>query len=293
MYKEGKLMVPTDLVGRVMRQLHSHFGHPGGPKLWAQLERAYLFPDPAEAKKMAKRVKTECEICQITEASMGPYKAHVRPSPIPPALMSSVCVDLFAMPQVTVGGQKFDTIALCVDRLSGWIVAIPCLDRGLTSQKVATAMFEKWDIFGIPDVVTSDRGAHFVGGWWRTLCAKYGVRTAYAQAYHHSANGRAESAGQFVIKKLRQIIAEEGGAWVDWLPRAVLLLNNTPGESGLSPYQICFGRERPMAQFPVNFKPESEDAVRFFEKMRKIDQKAAERLNALQQKRADSINRGR
>ena len=62
-------------------------------------------------------------------------------------------------------------------------------------------MFEKLEIFCIPDNVSSNKGPHFAGGWWKTLCALHGVKTAYSQAYHHQANGRAESSGQFVIKK--------------------------------------------------------------------------------------------
>ena len=72
---------------------------------------------------------------------MGPFKAHIRSNPIPPYLMSSVAVDLFSMPEVTYEQHKFDTIALCVDRLSGWITAVPCLNKGLTSEKVAKTMF--------------------------------------------------------------------------------------------------------------------------------------------------------
>jgi len=87
-----------------------------------------------------------------------------------------------------------------VDRHSGWIVAVPFLYKGLTSERVAKEMYKQWGIFGIPTTVTSDRGAHFIGAWWQAMCAAQGVRVAYGQAYHHQANGRAESAGQQVLK---------------------------------------------------------------------------------------------
>lgn len=224
---------------------------------------------------------------------MGPFKAHIRSNPIPPYLMSSVAVDLFSMPEVTYELHKFDTIALCVDRLSGWITAVPCLNKGLTSEKVAKAMFEKWEMFGIPDKVSSDKGPHFAGGWWKTLCALHGVKTAYSQAYHHQANGRAESAGQFVIKKMRQIIAEDGGTWVEKLQRGVRLLNDTPGETGLSPYEICFGRQRPLAHFPVKITHPCEDAQTFFQRIKAQDVQISTKLQKIQGKRAETTNKHR
>jgi hypothetical protein len=75
----------------------------------------------------------------------------------------------------------------------------------LTAAKVAKAMYEAWwSPHGVPSVITSDRGAHFAGAWWRTMCAMLGVRQAYAQAYHHPANGRAEVAGAQLQKRLRK-----------------------------------------------------------------------------------------
>ena len=70
------------------------------------------------------------------------------------------------------------------------------LSRGDYGGEGSGAMFQQWDLFGIPSVVTSDNGGPFVSAWWRTMCALHGVRTAYGQAYHHNANGRAEVAGQ-------------------------------------------------------------------------------------------------
>ena len=39
--------------------------------------------------------------------------------------MDHVAVDFFAMLEITFEGQTYDTMVLCVDRESGWIVATP------------------------------------------------------------------------------------------------------------------------------------------------------------------------
>ena len=45
-------------------------------------------------------------------------------------------------------------------------------------------------------MVTTDNGPQFVGTWWQTICSLFGGRRAYAQAYHHQANGKAERTGK-------------------------------------------------------------------------------------------------
>ena len=127
----------------------------------------------------------------------GPARARA----CTPRLMYSVCIDLFRLPPVTHEGEKFDTLAVCVDRHSGWIIAVPCLDKGLTGAKLAKMMLKEWRFFGIPSIVMTDQGSHFTSEWWKTFCAELGIRQAYAHAYHHQANGRAEVAGQ-QIKEL-------------------------------------------------------------------------------------------
>ena len=106
-------------------------------------------------------------------------------------------------------------MAICVDRHSGWIVAIPCMDKGLTGAKLAKEMLKThWRPFGVPTVISSDQGSHFVSTWWQNLCALMGIRQAFSQAYHHQANGRAERAGQQVMEILRKLHADEKTTWV-------------------------------------------------------------------------------
>ena len=125
-------------------------------------------------------------------------------TPIPPKVMVSVCLDIFHMPLVEFQKVKYNSMALCVDRHSGWIVAVPGYKQGLTGAKVAQAMLEhQWRPFGIPSVITSDQGSHFVNSWWQHMCGVLGIRHAVSHAYHHRANGRAERAGQQVIEKCR------------------------------------------------------------------------------------------
>ena len=157
-------------------------------------------------------------------------------------------------------------------------------------------MYKQWDMFGIPSRVMSDQGPQFAAAWWRTMCAALGVRVAYGHAYHHQANGRAEVAGQQVIRCLRKLIAdeeEEGAAWVELLPKALRFIHDLPGEAGLSPYEIVFGRHRPLALLPYPIAKQAPDSVAFMKEMEERDKRMAHKLNEEHKMRADRINKRR
>ena len=125
------------------------------------------------------------------------------------------------------------------------------------------------------------------------MCALHGIRHAYAQAYHHPANGRAEVAGAVLQRRLRAYKAECGATWVDALPWAVRRYHDEVGQCGLSPYEILYGRERPYASIPYTPPKIAEDAVAFFERMKSVDEDIADMLKAVHAKRAEQVNRHR
>jgi len=296
MYKAGLLCIPSCHTGKIIRAHHGFAGHPGASRLWAQMGRWYLFANPGDAQRLTRYIQQTCEVCQATEPVRTPFKCPMESTPVPPYLMDSVSIDFFSLPEVRWEGKVYDTIGVCVDRESGWIVATPLNSVGLTAEKMARTMYRQWEMFGIPSVVHSDRGPQFSAAWWRTLCALHGVRVSYGQAYHHQAQGRVENAGQQIMRKLRKMILdlmEEGVAWVDLLPKALRHIHDVPGESGLSPYEVVFGRHRPLAQLPYRPIQEAQGATEFFEKMQALDARAAKALNDLHQKRKAQVNANR
>ncbi len=75
--------------------------------------------------------------------------------------MDSVAVDLFAIPSVIFEGEEYDTVIVCVCRASGYILAEPARNKGLTAAKEGKFMCKNWDLFGIPSFISSDGGPHF------------------------------------------------------------------------------------------------------------------------------------
>ena len=271
---EQKLAVPSSFQQEVIKQHHIFLGHPGFERLWGHMSRKFVWANDSVAKTFTKSVSQQCETCQACQPPLT-LKTRIKPTPIPPHIMTHVAIDLFRMPPTEWEGQKFDTLIVCVDRHSGWMVAVPTKNQGLTGSKVAKLMLQHfWRPFGIPSVVTSDLGSHFVGSWWQTLCAHLGIRVAYGHAYHHQSNGRAERAGLQIIDRLKKLKTDHGHkslSWVEVLPQLVDRLHDTPGESGYSPYEILFGRERHLASVPYEPPRENEDASQFVARQEKIE----------------------
>jgi len=160
-----------------------------------------------------------------------------------------------------------------VDRMSGWMVTIAAKRKGLRADWVAKEIFHKaWSLFGAPRILTSDQGRQFASAWFHSLCGCLGIRQAFAQAYHRQANGRAEAAGSELQRKLRYLreVCPEL-SWAEALPVAVNHIHDTPGESGLSPYEIVTGRQRLILGIKLPIQRECQDALDFFDHQQKVD----------------------
>lgn len=210
--------------------------------------------------------------------------------------MDSVAVDIFHQPVVEYEGHQYNRILVCVCRASGYILAEPCLDTGLTAEKVCEIMWKNWMHFGIPSIVTSDEGPQFAYSWWQTLCALAGVRVAWSHPYHHQGNGRAESAGQQLQDELTRLIndhEEPVANWVELLPHAIRLLMDLPNPlTGISPYEYVHGRPRGLAGLPYKPLKEAIDAKEWFARQQELTKALVDRVNEVH-KKGEQINRRR
>ena len=291
---EGLICVPETCVAKIVRDQHTTIGHAGVKKTVSELQRRFTFPSSVRLWEAVREDRRRCVVCQACDPPNWSGDTPIENTPIPAHIMSHVSVDLFTLPQIQWQGQQYDTLVVCVDRLSGWIIARPALKNGLTSEKVAHLLLENgWDTFGIPSVITSDQGPHFSGHWWKTMCSRLGIRVAYSQAYRAQANGRAEVAGKSLINALRKLWAEQKLNWVEALPRVLRVYHNTPGESGLSPFQIIFGRDRYEAGAPYEIPHECEGATQFFSRVQETDTSIASTLKEIHQAKQSQINANR
>ena len=290
MFFESCLCVPSSLTAQVVRQHHADCGHPGPDRLWADLQRRYAWADACLARRFSTAVARLCLTCQACEPPHFQVATVQEPTPVPPHIFDSIALDIFKMPLTKHEGREYDCFVLCVDRLSGFVYAWPEKEEGLTGKKVAQRMLEKWETMGIPRMVTVDRGPQFVSGWWRALCGSLGVDIRYSQAYHHRANGRAERAGQSMQALLRKIHSDGKVNWVFALPKAVGMQNDLPGVCGMSPYEVVFGRTRPIPGVPIPPRMQALDAQEFFNRRKLVDEQISTALMAAHKNQAQRFN---
>ena len=86
-------------------------------------------------------------------------------------------------------------------------------------------------------------------------------------------------AGKTLIGILRNIWNEDHINWVEALPQVIRAYHDTAGDSGLSPFNIVFGRHRSDASIPYEPLRECETATTFFDRMDHVDKIVANSLN--------------
>ena len=166
LYRNGKLLVPESQVLELCEAWHHHMMHPGVRKQALDMQRRFEI-DQIGLYNALKKVRKGCSVCQACNPDNRNVKGEAQWTPVPDQAMESVAMDVFSMPEVHIGKETFDCVVLCVDRHSGYVVAVPARKRGLLANEVAVMMIRHWlTVFDISRTICSDRGPQFTGGWF-------------------------------------------------------------------------------------------------------------------------------
>ncbi|XP_078264112.1 uncharacterized protein LOC144598103 [Rhinoraja longicauda] len=114
-----------------------------------------------------------------------------------------------------------------VDRFTRWPEAIPLADTSTAT--CARALAAHWIArFGVPVVISSDRGPQFTSELWSAMAHLLGVRLHHTTAYHPQANGLVERFHRQLKAALKARLA--GPDWMDELPWVLLGIRTAPKE---------------------------------------------------------------
>ena len=113
--------------------------------------------------------------------------------------------------------------------------------REATSGVCAKALLRTWIArFGVPDRVTTDRGAQFTSALWKELHETLGIRHLTTTAYHPEANGLIERFHRHLKGALRARLT--GPSWMDELPVVLLGIRAAWREDAdTTPAQLVYG----------------------------------------------------
>ena len=292
LYRNGKLLVPESRVLELCEALHHHMMHPGVRKQALDMQHRFEI-DQIGLYNASKKVRKGCSVCQACNLNNRNVTGEAQWTPVPDQPMESVAMDVFSMPEVQIGKETFDCVVLCVDRHSGYVVAVPARKKGLLAKEVAVVMMLHWlTVFGIPRTICSDRGPQFTGGWFKAMCPLMGIRHAKSVAYLSWSNGRAEVAGRQLFEKLHKIhLANPRRNWFEEMLPDLKAHHDTPTPGGLSPNQILFGRDPLSRGLPLSGDGMAMDAKEFFARQEATARDIRQQLDkehAVRQKSAPS-----
>ena len=124
LYQNGKLLVPDSRVLELCEAWHHHMMHPGVRKQALDMQRWFQI-DQIGLYNAIKTVRKGCSVCQACNPDSRNVTGEAQWTPVPDQPMESVAMDVFSMPEVHIGKETFDCVVLCVDRHSGYVVAVP------------------------------------------------------------------------------------------------------------------------------------------------------------------------
>ena len=117
-----------------------------------------------------------------------------------------------------------------------------------TAKDVATVFLNSvFKLHGMPERVVSDRGAIFVGAFWKDFMALLGVELQYSTAYHPETDGQSGVVNRCLQCYLRCSMGGKPHTWMHWLGLAEYWYNTSYHSSiRMTPFEALYGFAPPI-----------------------------------------------
>lgn len=242
-YPQANVVRKQDLTPEKKIQIIKEFhdcpvgGHQG---LNRTVDRIKLYISWSNMEQDVKEYIKHCEICQKQKYSLE-TKQELEITDTQDEPWQKIYLDIVGPMALTERDNKY--LLTCQDNLSKYLIAIPLVDQ--TVQQVAQKLVEHVIcIFGIPNVIITDRGSNFCSELFKRICKLFKIKDIKTTAYRPESNGALERSHLTVIQYLRCFINnKELNNWDEWIPYANFMYNTTPHSvTKFSPYELLFGK---------------------------------------------------
>lgn len=137
--------------------------------------------------------------------------------------------------------QKYKYCLVLVDTLTKWVEIVPTAHPD--AKTVAKAMCKHIiPEHGIPRLIMSDNGAHFVNNVVKDMGTQLGIELKNHCAYHPQSAGLVERTNGTIKLRLRKTMAETEQPWPACLDLVKLYMRITPSSTGITPFEAVHGR---------------------------------------------------
>lgn len=235
----ARILVPTTLQRIVFDNLH-RLAHPGLKAGLILIKRSYWWQ--GISRDVAKWTKS-CESCQKAKIHVH-TKMPLERLPAPTKRFSHIHIDIVGPLNPACEGKN--TLLTIIDRWTGWPEAYPMTMHGeaANAKACATVLVREWlSRWGVPDVITSDRGSQFVSDLWLEVCSLMGIARDPTTSYHPQHNGKIERMHRCLKNSLRARLLGRTN-WLAELPWVMLGLRAAANlDTGVSPSILVTGQQ--------------------------------------------------
>jgi hypothetical protein len=229
----SKKLAPAEVKYSTLLSLHN-IHHPGIKATRRMVCASFCWPKMGLFVSALARNCLHCQKGKI-HRHVSLQAAHI---PVPVRRFSHIHVDLVGPLPRSSGYSYLFTL---VDRTTRWPEAYPL--SSITAADCAAALLQGWiQRFGVPGIITSDRGPQFTSALWSNLCSLLNISHTQTTAYHPQSNGLVERFHRRLKDALRARTA--GADWFSHLPLVMLGIRTAWREDAeFSPAEAVFGSQ--------------------------------------------------
>ncbi|CAK8686304.1 unnamed protein product [Clavelina lepadiformis] len=229
--KQARPVVPASFRKQIFDTIHS-LSHAGIKVTQKLIAERFVWP------KMMVEIRDMCKTCipcqqtKVRRHTVAPLKTFKKPD----ERFSHVHVDIVGPLTVSNGYSYLLTV---IDRYTRYPVAIPLKD--ITAKTCADAFILNWVAnFGVPKIITSDRGRQFTSQLWHEMAKFMGTKLIHTTSHHPQSDGMLERAHRTLKTALKAYSCNHN--WYSHLGWVMLGIRASVKEDiECAPSQLVFG----------------------------------------------------
>jgi hypothetical protein len=228
------LIVPAQQRRQLTMTFHQSLGHLGIEKVLRSMKEKFYWPGMSNDTRLFINTCKECR-----ERKVVPPRKHSLERVLTGYPFEKVAIDIAGPLTPTKTGHKY--ILAIIDYFSKFPMLIPL--KQIDSKTVAESFFFNWVcLFGVPNVVHTDRGSSFESDLFHQMCRLSGISKTKTAPYFPQSDGLVERLFRTVKEMVHATTRCFNRDWNEVLPIVEMgLRSSIQRTTQVTPYEVLFG----------------------------------------------------